>query len=225
MNYSIKCGNCKGSHKTVSEVQACYGGGLKVKTVATPVEPIAIEEAGITEKQEVFLNKLLDERPALRTVENLWPDVIAKMTKAAASKWIETALDAPKEVASAPKTGGKLNSILQEVINGYYALPSKTGNNDLDFIRIAENQGKVNPANKGKRRVQRFIGGTGPIQISFPEQVTFAEAIAKLTPEEQAFSRALFGREVGQCGCCGKPLTDQVSRANGIGPDCAKKGW
>jgi hypothetical protein len=36
----------------------------------------------------------------------------------------------------------------------------------------------------------------------------------------------LFGHETNHCGRCGRELTDEVSRANGIGPVCAKKaGW
>jgi hypothetical protein len=35
-----------------------------------------------------------------------------------------------------------------------------------------------------------------------------------------------FGRELGQCGICGRTLTDEQSRARGIGPICAaKEGW
>jgi hypothetical protein len=32
-----------------------------------------------------------------------------------------------------------------------------------------------------------------------------------------------FGREIGQCGICGRTLTDETSRARGIGPICAAK--
>ena len=32
-----------------------------------------------------------------------------------------------------------------------------------------------------------------------------------------------YGREIGQCCCCGKTLTDEVSRHYGQGPECFKK--
>lgn len=36
----------------------------------------------------------------------------------------------------------------------------------------------------------------------------------------------LYGREIGACGVCGRTLTDEESRAAGIGPVCAgKTGW
>jgi hypothetical protein len=220
MNYSIKCGNCKGTHSTVAQVQACYGGGLKVTTVATPAEPVATPEAPITAKQEAFLNKLLDERPMYRDVNNLWPNNIATMTKAQASKAIEEAMAEDAEVKKA--SGGNLSAVLEGIDDGYFALPCKTGNNDLDFVRVGTNQGKFNPADKGKRRVQRFLGGQGPIRIEYAEAMLFAKAIAALTEAERQAAQVLFGRELGQCGCCGKPLTDQESRAKGIGPVCDK---
>lgn len=35
-----------------------------------------------------------------------------------------------------------------------------------------------------------------------------------------------YGREIGECGVCGRTLTDEASRARGIGPICAdKRGW
>lgn len=35
-----------------------------------------------------------------------------------------------------------------------------------------------------------------------------------------------YGREIGACGVCGRTLTDEGSRARGIGPICADKmGW
>jgi hypothetical protein len=36
-------------------------------------------------------------------------------------------------------------------------------------------------------------------------------------------SMALYGQHIGSCGRCGRTLTDAVSRARGIGPDCNEK--
>lgn len=36
-------------------------------------------------------------------------------------------------------------------------------------------------------------------------------------------SLALYGQEIGVCGVCGRTLTDDESRARGIGPTCASK--
>jgi len=44
---------------------------------------------------------------------------------------------------------------------------------------------------------------------------------AILADEQAAF--ALYGQELGTCGVCGRTLTDEDSRARGIGPICAEK--
>jgi len=36
-------------------------------------------------------------------------------------------------------------------------------------------------------------------------------------------ARILYGQRIGRCGCCHKTLTDEDSRAYGIGPECRKK--
>lgn len=48
--------------------------------------------------------------------------------------------------------------------------------------------------------------------------------IAEIAADPEAASR-LYGQEIGRCGRCNRTLTDEVSRAAGIGPVCASKGW
>lgn len=238
----MKCGNCHDGHGTVEEVRACYGSKI-LAGVAGTVAPSATEpnwnrpvvtatrtavptelfpiSVPATQKQIDYLNKLLEERPGFRDIENLWPDRVATFTKAMASAKIKETLEVAKEiVAKEWAVGSDLNTLLEGVDDGYFALPSKTGTNDLDFIRISSNQGRVNPANKGLRRVQRFLGGQGAIDIRKPEQIEFAKIIVALSIEERRNANALFGREIGRCGCCGKSLTDEISRQEGLGPIC-----
>jgi hypothetical protein len=35
--------------------------------------------------------------------------------------------------------------------------------------------------------------------------------------------RTVFARSHDNCSCCGKALTDELSRSRGIGPECIKK--
>jgi hypothetical protein len=52
-----------------------------------------------------------------------------------------------------------------------------------------------------------------------------AEILDLVKVDTEAASK-LYGREIGRCGICNRTLTDEVSRANGIGPVCAsKQGW
>lgn len=50
------------------------------------------------------------------------------------------------------------------------------------------------------------------------------EVIAAIAADPPAAS-ARFGQEIGRCGRCNRTLTDETSRAMGIGPVCATKGW
>jgi hypothetical protein len=117
----------------------------------------------------------------------------------------------------------RVTELLAGIEDGYFALPCKTGSNDLDFIRVGTNQGRAVAADKGKRRVQRYLGGQGPVAIFRNEQVIFAEALAAMTPEQRLAAQHLFGQSVGNCCRCGRTLTDQVSRAEGVGPECRGK--
>lgn len=240
MTRAINCGNCKQTHESVDAVKACYGLSLEPsdRPLSSPSEtepvwsdrtprgsrtPVPADlrkatEPMITEKQESYLNKLLAERPAFRDVENLWPENVAKLSKRDASTKIGEVLNVPKEATS--KNAPGLNEVLAEIEDCYLALPSRSGNNDLDFIRIGTNQGQMDASRKGWRRVQRIVGGQAPITMRIGEAMEFAKIVVALSPEELRAAKVLFGQEIGRCGVCGKTLTDETSRAYGIGPVC-----
>ena len=91
----------------------------------------------ITEKQISFLTKLCAERPFWAEVENLHGDTIPKLSRAAASSFIDQALKMPKQVSPEGKVRtAKAQAPYPKVKAGYYAVPSATGNNDLDFYRV-----------------------------------------------------------------------------------------
>jgi hypothetical protein len=131
----------------------------------------------------------------------------------------------PAAEDSAPvPTRVDLRALLADVADGYYAYRSLTGSNDLDFVRVATSKGFYDPSTKGNRRLQRFVGGTtGNVEMSKPEQAKHASVLAVLTPAERTEAMLTFGREVGQCGRCGRSLTDEASRMRGVGPECASK--
>lgn len=104
---------------------------------------------------------------------------------------------------------------LRDVECGYYALESRTGNNDLDFFVVH--------IKDGQKEVLRVIGGHPNTRMTSTETRKVAEALAQLTALERHESHALFGREIGRCGRCGRHLTDEQSRAIGLGAECASK--
>lgn len=126
----------------------------------------------------------------------------------------------PEGAAPAPAKG--LTDLLVNVVDGYFALRS-TGHNDLVFYRVATNKGFHNPAKKGQRFVQIVIGGRSNETLTGKRAAQAAERLAELSPAEQVEAMALYGREIGSCGRCGRHLTDEASRARGLGPECASK--
>src|SRR5690606_11948625 len=152
-----------------------------------------------TPKQLAFIGRLYSERPSLEPQQ--------PATKRAARELIDTLLKMSKDE---PSSSG-LIELLTNVPDGYYALPSKTSHNDLDFICVRTQH--------GKRYVNRYVGGQGQIYIHYSEQRVFAQLLAGLTEDEHVSAQRLFGHELGRCGRCGRSLTDEQSRARGFGPD------
>lgn len=79
---------------------------------------------------------------------------------------------------------------------------------------------------EGKFFLRQIIGGQGAIRVRMsPEaMVAIAKKIITAGPIE-AMTR--YGLELGECGHCGRDLTNDESRAAGIGPVCRKHmgGW
>lgn len=61
------------------------------------------------------------------------------------------------------------------------------------------------------------------VRVSRQQATAILEAIKAIGPAEAS---KRYGREIGECGVCHRTLTNEDSRANGIGPVCAaKSGW
>lgn len=108
-----------------------------------------------------------------------------------------------------------VDNALAEIKDGYYAFPSLTGNNDLDFFRVH--------VKAGHREILRVIGGHPDTRIDPKTTKVVVERLISLSADELREAQALFGREIGRCGACGRHLTDEVSRRIGLGADCASK--
>jgi hypothetical protein len=106
-----------------------------------------------------------------------------------------------------------------EVPAGRYAIDTEDGAiNETAFYKV--DHGKDRWA--GRVFVSRMVGGHDDIAVKDPK--TRATILAKIAADPEAASLR-FGREIGVCGRCGITLTNDESRARGIGPECAKKGW
>lgn len=69
-------------------------------------------------------------------------------------------------------------------------------------------------------QVTGMVGEDGT-RVKHPE--ARARVLGAIVAAGIAESFALYGREIGRCGVCNRVLTDETSRAAGIGPICAAK--
>jgi hypothetical protein len=102
---------------------------------------------------------------------------------------------------------------------GYYAIPSRKPGQDLDFFCIKAGKGKW----EGRTFVNEVIGGrvVFGVRLSRDEQAAAVEGILAVGIEA---TRKRYADEIGNCWNCNKLLTDNESRALGIGPVCRKLG-
>ena len=105
----------------------------------------------------------------------------------------------------------ELAELTQDVPAGYYAIDG-TGTDETDFFSIARSENR--PAT-----VSRYLGGTGAVSTPLPQQIEAAKQIA--IDSRAAAER--FACELGTCFCCARPLTNDASRSEGIGPDCREQ--
>lgn len=106
-----------------------------------------------------------------------------------------------------------------DVPEGRYALPTEDGAiNEIAFYHVTHGTGKW----EGKIFVARQ---EGPNERNLGRDGSYRmlRKIAEFGPREASL---LYGQHIGRCGVCHLPLTNDLSRELGIGPDCRKKlGW
>lgn len=94
-----------------------------------------------------------------------------------------------------------------------FAIENLTGANDLSFWWISEHNGFC--------KLRQVIGGGGREDVRDPQRmIDIAKRINEAGPYEAMIR---YGQEIGSCGHCGRELTNQESRAAGIGPICRNK--
>lgn len=140
---------------------------------------------------------------------------------------VQTPTPAPREKRVFELTNRQkmLVQLLDQVPDGRYAVqPDETV--PLTFIRISRPK-------KGQ------YGGTIKVQTQHSDDLILRWVYwpsGRVSEYERSIEEKLllvcvdsrraattYGRELGQCCCCGKTLTDERSRYYGIGPECEKK--
>lgn len=190
-----------------------------------------------TKKQLEYLFDLMDEWVSL-TPNPPSGTVIAKrkihyqlnVPRHEVSKAIEDTLKKIRELRAAKPATASASTVAaaaeldmhvpteQQVPAGRYAIDSH-GPNKTAFYRVDRpEQGKW----AGYVFV-KVITGENETRIPFERAVDVLQQI-DFAGAESAMKR--YGKEIGRCGACHTQLTNDISRALGIGPVCGKrKGW
>lgn len=98
---------------------------------------------------------------------------------------------------------------------GHYALFNKVGHKIYFF--------EIDKPKTGKWAGFTFVkqmSGDNRIAIKDPEAKFY---ILRAIQNDPVYAATLYGHELGCCALCGRTLTDEDSRALGIGPVCVKK--
>lgn len=101
----------------------------------------------------------------------------------------------------------------RKVYAGSYGVetPGEDFTNDTTFFQLWI-------GDRGGWNIRMYVSDD-KYKIGFPLQLKVLGQIAE-DPEAAA---SLFGHEYGRCGICGRGLTNDESRARGIGPVCARR--
>jgi hypothetical protein len=101
-----------------------------------------------------------------------------------------------------------------DVVEGYYAVPNLAGTNDLDFYWV---QRPATGKWAGRVFVKRIIGGHSAGRVAIAQTL---DVLAQIQASGITEAAIRYAKELGRCAACGIHLTDEISRAYGIGPIC-----
>lgn len=143
------------------------------------------------------------------------PEMEGSLSRPAGGRWEVRHHDDPCPEAPVGPTvpGTEATNPLPDVPAGYYAIPSG-GSNDLTFLRVDRpTEGRW----AGYTFLRMVVGGHPDRRVPRAQVRGFLQAILDADPTEAS---KVYGREIGRCGRCNRHLTDEVSRAYGLGPTC-----
>jgi hypothetical protein len=185
------------------------------KVSAAPAFPVA--EPTATPKQVDLINRLLDEKDLTAETRPAWHDRVLALaadraqletlTRTKASALIDHLLAQP---AAAPKKAA------DAVPAGRYAVR-------VDDVLVFF---KVDVPVEGRWAGYTFVERQLSDDFVRIPRALQAQLLSQLREDGFEAASKLYGRELGVCGVCGRTLTNEDSRAAGIGPKCAAgAGW
>lgn len=223
----MRCGHCKGNHATVNEVRDCATGYVPALALATQargaVYPGHEPWAGMYPRYvDPQVTQAATEAPDTAPT---WEEIHAAYNRPEQN----SPAPAPQPTASAWTWGGV--NILRSQIRyhlhreerkrkvGYFALLAADGGTDrVKFYR-------VRTGSTGSKWAQHLFIDAQASGDFYPvrSKETVAAVLEGILADPDAAS-LLYATELGRCCRCARLLTDETSRARGIGPECYKKG-
>jgi hypothetical protein len=201
---SIKCGHCPSRHETVAEVRSC------ATSLDDRAFDVLIQEREVDEDRAVAafkMRRFMGEADAPETsVQEYRRHTSSLADGHAAAARVERSGWAGKPAQrTAPAEHAK-------VADGRYAVEE---DGTLKFFKISNGTGRWDG--------YVFIDiQASDEHYAVKDRLRKASILALIAADpKEAMLR--YGRELGQCGHCGRTLTDEASRAAGIGPVCASK--
>lgn len=170
-----------------------------------------------TDKQISFYNSLLDHIARIAPSGEFSTEAITVAREAFPARTVADASDA---IARAKKTVERLKAAAPvgsapavkavEVADGHYALLT---DGVVKFY-------SVNNVTEGKWAGFTFVNAQASDEYHKVGREASARILAEIAADPLAALK-LYGHSLGKCGKCNRTLTDEVSRAAGIGPICA----
>jgi hypothetical protein len=166
--------------------------------------------APITPRQLSWLQTLVVERDTTGLVT----EALDRFTARQAHTLIDTLLARPRVAVLAPTTGALFDVAPDaDIPAGYYAVSVPGDTQAVAFFQL------------DRPTEGRWAGRTFLSQLASDERYSVRGArrdvVMALIAEDIHEAGFRFGREIGRCCRCHRTLTDESSRAAGIGPDCA----
>lgn len=117
------------------------------------------------------------------------------------------------------KVAGELCALGGQHGAGFAVDTEQGATNSIAFWRIVPDRNR-----EGRFYLRQVLGGSGAVRVRIGVEAMLAVA-AKIAVDPRA-AMMRYGQELGECGHCYRTLTNDESRALGIGPRCrASKGW
>jgi Family of unknown function (DUF6011) len=178
------------------------------RLLSCPELPNAPKAFLASEKQIKFIESLHGQKNVSAEEIASFESKRNELTSSEARHMIDTLLKADNRVVA--KAGNKTS-----VSDGRYALSTDDGVK-FYFILTPET-GKWSGVT-----FVRLIAGDNTYLVRDPAK---RESILARIADDEKAARRLYGEKIGRCGHCNRTLTDESSRAAGIGPVCASRGF